>query len=302
MFKSVINITRKTFENSSYTNFKNDYKFIDTCPNPIYDTGCTYCEIPKLPTDKQLNTKPNKLKNSKAYLYKHVFVFSGDSNYIDWPSRFEMAPTYTKNDIIMEIQKYKKKVLSSYHPIMVSMTSLQDTNTNTNGTGDVSLLGVYPDGIAVEVPHDKIEEFMKAFLTPETKDSTSLRNQFRTHPLQKDLILTCGHLKRDIRCGVLAPLINKEFEKILESKQLLSIDNSSNSMIVNDNGDDNNSNNVNLGYVSHVGGHVYAGNVLICKKNGDVIWYGHCLPKHVQGIVDETVLNNKIIKELYRGE
>lgn len=75
--------------------------------------------------------------------------------------------------------------------------------------------------------------------------------------------------------------------------------------------------------VSHIGGHVFAGNVIIyippghkaspsiageevystklSPLAGSGVWYGRVEPKHVQGILDETVRGGKIIAELWRG-
>lgn len=77
-----------------------------------------------------------------------------------------------------------------------------------------------------------------------------------------------------------------------------------------------------VGVVSHVGGHKYAGNVIMyvppgwgylsdtaAAKGGDGvnalegtgIWYGRVEPSHVEGIVQETLLNGRIVVEHFRG-
>ncbi|KAL8816706.1 MAG: hypothetical protein Q9223_004324 [Gallowayella weberi] len=76
-----------------------------------------------------------------------------------------------------------------------------------------------------------------------------------------------------------------------------------------------------LGMISHVGGHAFAGNVILyippefCihdeDKRGGVpkisplagmgIWYGRVEPRHVQGIIEETIRKGKILEELWRG-
>lgn len=73
--------------------------------------------------------------------------------------------------------------------------------------------------------------------------------------------------------------------------------------------------------ISHIGGHAFAGNVIVyvppgyCLEDsvggGDCgrisplagmgIWYGRVEPKHVQGIVEETVRKGQILGELWRG-
>ena len=71
-----------------------------------------------------------------------------------------------------------------------------------------------------------------------------------------------------------------------------------------------------VGLISHIGGHKFAGNVIVYIPPGlksyddsDVphplaghgIWYGRVEPKHVEGIVQETIKKGNVIKELFRG-
>jgi len=52
---------------------------------------------------------------------------------------------------------------------------------------------------------------------------------------------------------------------------------------------------------SHVGGHKYAGNVIICTPGGQSVWYGRVTPHEVEAIVEQTVVHGKIIPSLFRG-
>jgi hypothetical protein len=68
-----------------------------------------------------------------------------------------------------------------------------------------------------------------------------------------------------------------------------------------------------VGLISHIGGHKYAGNVIIYLPPGlhsggkphplagQGIWYGRVEPKHVEGIVSETITGGKIIADMFRG-
>ena len=67
---------------------------------------------------------------------------------------------------------------------------------------------------------------------------------------------------------------------------------------------------VRVGNISHIGGHKYAGNVVVYlppeeenwDRGGRGIWYGRVSGKaDVQRIVDETVMKGNIIEELLRG-
>jgi (2Fe-2S) ferredoxin len=69
-----------------------------------------------------------------------------------------------------------------------------------------------------------------------------------------------------------------------------------------------------VGLISHIGGHKFAGNVIVylpprLKTDdgeahplaGHGIWYGRVEPRHVEGIISETILKGRVIEELFRG-
>ena len=86
---------------------------------------------------------------------------------------------------------------------------------------------------------------------------------------------------------------------------------------------------INVGMISHVGGHKWAGNVILYippgfstsdtppnltnasqrvysvpnlhPLAGMSVWYGRVEPRHVEGIVEQTLVKGNVIKELYRG-
>lgn len=78
---------------------------------------------------------------------------------------------------------------------------------------------------------------------------------------------------------------------------------------------------IDLAMISHVGGHAFAGNVivyippdhpieanqgsgvdhLISPMAGMGIWYGRVEPKHVHGLLAATIGKGNIIGELWRG-
>ncbi|EXJ69765.1 uncharacterized protein A1O5_06836 [Cladophialophora psammophila CBS 110553] len=91
---------------------------------------------------------------------------------------------------------------------------------------------------------------------------------------------------------------------------------------------------VNVGMISHVGGHKWAGNVIVYipptftafrgttsdhqypssdmsqrasgvppphPLRGMGIWYGRVEPRHIEGIVEQTVVRGKVIGDLFRG-
>jgi len=64
-----------------------------------------------------------------------------------------------------------------------------------------------------------------------------------------------------------------------------------------------------LKLTSYLAGHKFAGNVIIYippsfasnPLAGKGIWYGRVGPEHVEGIVTKTILDGKVIKDMFRG-
>ncbi|KAG8743362.1 hypothetical protein FRC10_012166 [Ceratobasidium sp. 414] len=52
---------------------------------------------------------------------------------------------------------------------------------------------------------------------------------------------------------------------------------------------------------SHVGGHKFAGNVIIYFPTGNGVWYGRVSPHEVQTVVGSTIIGGKVLPALLRG-
>ena len=147
------------------------------------------------------------------------------------------------------------------------------------------------------------------------EDLTFLRERLYYSRITSPTVLICGHNSRDNRCGILGPILLLEFNSLLHGERR--------SKLV---GEDlvgfkfdgfeplNTSVKSRVALVSHIGGHAFAGNVIIHLPKpfilssgessplaGSSVWYGRVEPKHVQGIVEETIKRGNIIEELLRG-
>ncbi|KAF7713455.1 Uncharacterized protein PECH_001229 [Penicillium ucsense] len=176
------------------------------------------------------------------------------------------------------------------------------------------------------VPTTDLKAFIRAFLLPtqlhemhsslpEAKQRDMIRvpdleSQFSKvmNIQQSPTILICGHGGRDMRCGIMAPVLEKEFQRVLGTAGFQS-DGSS--------GVQDGPSHSNVGLISHIGGHKYAGNVIVYippkmtmgpETTGELhplagkgIWYGRIEPKHVQGIIEETVLRGRVVADHFRG-
>ena len=138
------------------------------------------------------------------------------------------------------------------------------------------------------------------------------------------LVLICGHGGRDARCGVIGPVLKHNFERVLEMQDI-GVRNGpvvvrgpkeqeGRKLLGEEEKAVQPGETARVGLISHIGGHKFAGNVILYvppgmkladgKDNplaGCGIWYGRVEPKHVDGIVKETVLGGKVIEDLFRG-
>jgi hypothetical protein len=140
------------------------------------------------------------------------------------------------------------------------------------------------------------------------------------------LVLVCGHGGRDARCGVMGPVLRREFEEKLAATDGFEVRTGPVQVDVFQEGlervgveESRTSTSAatkigtRVGLISHIGGHKFAGNVIVYlppnfKYNGKPhplaghgIWYGRVEPKHVEGIVQETIVKGNVVEDLFRG-
>ncbi|KAF2156267.1 hypothetical protein K461DRAFT_318855 [Myriangium duriaei CBS 260.36] len=180
------------------------------------------------------------------------------------------------------------------------------------------------------IPTDdrSIEAFLKAFVLPSqlhamhdalTREQKNvllrqpeMQAQFLgSRPVDEIVILVCGHMARDKRCGILAPILMAEFRDKLARQNVTVLEDQAPPVEtrVRNEATEEYKVTARVGSISHIGGHKFAGNVIVYippsfrgnALNGKGIWYGRVEPGHVEGIVAQTVLGGKVIKELFRG-
>jgi hypothetical protein len=132
--------------------------------------------------------------------------------------------------------------------------------------------------------HDALSESQKAKLV---RDESAASKLPRAEPITKPVILICGHGGRDQRCGILGPILQSSFRTELQRRGI----------------------EAEVAQISHIGGHKYAGNVIIYLPpnlegnalKGTGIWYGRVGPENVEGLIEETVVQGKVVVEFLRG-
>jgi len=115
------------------------------------------------------------------------------------------------------------------------------------------------------------------------------------------IILICSQKTRDARCGQSAPLLRREFERQLRHLGLYR------------DMHDERPGGVGIYFISHVGGHKFAANVMVYRRGaieekesrgqdsrgGEAtqgIWLARVRPEDCEGIVKFTVLKGKVVK------
>ncbi|KAI9574914.1 Sucraseferredoxin-like protein [Boletus coccyginus] len=133
------------------------------------------------------------------------------------------------------------------------------------------------------------------------------------------VILLCSHKRRDKRCAVVAPVLEKAFTHYLEHEgwvvhteledlsenptlesslisgpepeiafetQLKALGGEQKALILR---------------TSHIGGHRFAGNVNIYNPQGTSVWYGRVTPHDVESIVKNTIIDGLVLPPILRG-
>jgi hypothetical protein len=135
--------------------------------------------------------------------------------------------------------------------------------------------------------------------------SASLTSRFNiTACPHRAIILMCSQKTRDARCGQSAPLLRKEFERILRPMGLYR------------DLHDERPGGVGIYFISHVGGHKYSANIMVYRREGrkqernedtidgaelspeamQCIWLARVRPEECENIVKYTVLQGKVVK------
>jgi len=165
--------------------------------------------------------------------------------------------------------------------------------------------------------HDNLSPIHKDRLRRSTEQQQFL---YGVQDVKDVLVLICGHGGRDMRCGITGPILRDEFERCLPMKSVevlhgpVEIAELGKRIALPNSTPQEPSRTARVGLISHVGGHKFAGNVILYIPPGSEalngtahalagcgIWYGRVEPKHVEGIVQETVLNGRVIEDLFRG-
>lgn len=205
------------------------------------------------------------LPGSVKLYERHLFVCTRDT---DWPRRIELDGGFLQ----LLAEKITHYALDM--PLKVKVTACVDPGLTAESTGDGYDILVFPDMVRyVGIKTADIETLVIDHLV-----SNEVSDNLQHQPLTGHHLFVCVHGRRDIRCGECGPPLIDKLQQEL-SQQPIAED-------------------VTVYPTSHVGGHVYAGNVLI-YPGGD--WYGYITPENVSELIEQHLGQGNIVWELWRG-
>lgn len=304
---------------------------IEKCPSPT-------CQCRETPAGLDIERETD-LNGSMAAYAEQLLLCTGKE---DWKSKTEDEEDAV---LLRQLRKYLVrggKYVDPYHNVLLtssSFPSVQQTSTdpisrtqNQASTEDSTMSAfLLPSFQFVpSIPSDPaaVEAFIKAFVLPaklhksydalsQEQQNLLLREPERqrqftgTRTVDEILVLICGHGGRDERCGKLGPILRDEFEEKLQRQNIRILRGMPDS--VSEEGAEQShvrsAPTARVGLISHIGGHRWAGNVIIYippkftsnALAGKGIWYGRVAPEHVEGLVEKTIIDGKVIKDLFRG-
>lgn len=353
--------------------------FIPTCPTPT-------CECSDVPAGLDIEREQD-LNGTVAPYQQHLLIPTGQSDWKSKIE--DEGNTAAWGSLIANVKSLlgpKGEFHDPYHNVVVSTSSFVPVTTSETGVYGV-LFPSFQLVTEISSGKPELESFVRSFLLPPTLHSghdklpaaqrgSQTRNSEaavarawngRIRPVNVPTILICSHQSRDSRCGVLGPLLHAEFSSYLNKHHTLRMTPDQPDIYDNESGEVKSFAShpqfqtdavfspksehypVNVGMISHVGGHKWAGNVIVyippdycispvlqdrhspkskdklgehtsaavihdtdelpveeftanrSPLAGKGIWYGRVEPRHVEGIVEQTIGHGKIIRELFRG-
>ncbi|KAK4439686.1 Altered inheritance of mitochondria protein 32 [Sesamum alatum] len=204
---------------------------------------------------------------------RHVFLCYKNPQV--WPPRIEAAE-------FDRLPRLLAAALAARKPDMKRQTRLticEGRDGTETSNGDVL---IFPDMIRYRrLTHFDVDTFVEEVLV---KDGEWLPGS--PEALRGWYIFVCCHGTRDRRCGVCGPSVISKFKNEIESRGLQG--------------------KVSVSPCSHIGGHKYAGNVIIfgpnMKKEVTGHWYGYVMPEDVPLLLEQHIGKGEIVDFLWRGQ
>jgi hypothetical protein len=203
------------------------------------------------------NSEP--LPGTVKLYHRHLLICTGP---VDWPENIETGGGFLQT-LTDAIARRGAEISAQ-----VKVTACDEP---TSGSGFDIL--VFPDNVR----YYGVQKNNIPALVEEQLVNQRIANTIPHQPLTQQYVVVCTHGRRDIRCGECGPPLRGALEAAVVARQL------ADKMVVRGS--------------SHVGGHMFAGNVLVYPA-GD--WYGYVTPADAPRLV-EHISQARVVADLWRG-
>ncbi|CAF3332130.1 unnamed protein product [Rotaria socialis] len=265
---------------------------------------CSGCEMPcskhaSYPPEIAKEIDQGKMVGSVEKHRRHLCIGQSIPP-SQWPSDIKDL----HGDYVAELTRVlKEKKDGIGYAIKLTSASVVTTATTTaDNPSQIADLYLFPDQIKIANVH--IEQIEQVVQTLFVEDQSIIRIKDKEKTIEEQLkennnlpsfddniicerlegvwLLVCCHYQRDQRCGVIGPMIVDEIEKYVREADL--------------------SDKVHWLKVSHLGGHKFAGNVIVYPSG---TWYGRVLTCHIPLLIDAYTSSSEELKSklqpLFRG-
>ncbi|EFA80118.1 sucraseferredoxin-like family protein [Heterostelium album PN500] len=255
--------TTTTTDNVNNNNNNNNNNNIDVIGD-IEDLNkkCGFCR-PEM-TDADRKSPANSIHEYS----RHYFICSGIAA-DKWPSKW-----FESSEQLMTLaDPIKKHSRTQLEPSIFNGIDMESTSQNTDFL-------LFPEMVKlVDVDAPQLESLLDYFSKNKsiTDNDDSFPSHIKIENITGKYIFVCAHKLKDERCGYCGPILVDQLKEEIERRGL--------------------SNEIKVYASTHVGGHKYAGNVLVFPAGH---WYGYAQPSDINEIIDSTI-NGNVITRLHRG-
>ncbi|ATY61944.1 mitochondrial translation optimization (Mto1) [Cordyceps militaris] len=306
---------------------------VPTCPAPT----CECAEMPAMPEGFDIDHKSSMNGVISGYS-EQVLICTGKE---DWPSKIE--EDNSGDNLAADLKELFGRggtYSDPFHNIALVNSSLPSSvppRAEVENTSVYLLPSFKYVPFLPRVSFDHVQALAKGYLLPEKlhsahdglspvhRDILTRNDAYQgllpgIQDVTDTLVLICGHGGRDVRCGLLGPLLRDEFERQLERKGVevlrgpvhIPMDAKAPQLEGGSSGASKDA--ARVGVISHIGGHKFAGNIIIYIPPGKTmpdgsphrfaghgLWYGRVEPRHVEGLIEETIVKGNIVADMFRG-
>jgi (2Fe-2S) ferredoxin len=197
-----------------------------------------------------------------------LFVCSGDRG-DKWSKKVGKNVELNSPKLDQVCSVWLKALKQSGSPAIAYISSDEALDVHTQQEDEFDVL-VFPE--RVRFANVNLERFQQLLSNDISNVPNAVPETYEFH------IFVCTHAKRDKRCGVLGTMVLHALQDEVEKKELTK--------------------SISIQEMSHVGGHKFAGNVLIYPFGH---LYGRVRLCHVSLLIQKHCIEKEIIREIYRG-